>query len=91
MKIKITITVILLAVVSVLASHYLFPSDKTKIKKQFESLSNLVSKNKGESAVIMAYKVNVLASLFADSCSFEFSQNYMAGEYSPEQITSHAA
>jgi hypothetical protein len=91
MKIKITITVIFLTVAAVLASLYLFPGDKEKIKKQFSSLSKLVSKEKGESAVIMAYKVNVLASLFADTCSFEFSQNYMAGEYTPEQITSHAA
>ena len=90
MKIKITMTVILLAVIAVLASLYLFPGDKIKIKKQFEALSNFVSKEKGESAFTMAYKVNALASLFADSCSFEFSQNYMTGEFTPDQITSHA-
>jgi hypothetical protein len=89
MKIKITIALILLAVLAVLASFYLFPSDRAKIKKQFDSLSNFVSKEKGESALTMAYKVNALATLFADSCSFEFSQNYMTGEFSPEQITSH--
>jgi hypothetical protein len=91
MKFKIIIAVILLALFAVFAVLYLFPSDRSKIRKQFETLSILVSKEKGESAFTMAYKVNALASLFADSCSFEFSQNYMAGEYTPEQITSHAA
>lgn len=90
MNLKIIITVIFIAGASVLASLYLFQSDKAKIKKQFDSLSKLVSKEKGESNIIMAYKVNALASLFADSCSFEFSKNYMAGEFTPEQITSHA-
>lgn len=90
MNFKIIIAVIFLALFAVFAVLYLFPSDRAKIRKQFETLSILVSKEKGESGIIMAYKVNALASLFADNCSFEFSQNYMAGEYSPEQITSHA-
>ncbi|HCE46817.1 MAG TPA: hypothetical protein DET40_24995 [Lentisphaeria bacterium] len=76
---------------SAVAVLYLFPSDRTKIKKQFGSLSSLVSKEKGESAFTMAYKVNAIANLFADSCSFEFSQHYMTGDYTPEQITSNAA
>lgn len=91
MKTKITVSVILLAVLAVLASLYLFPSDRAKIKKQFEALSNFISKEKGESSLTMAYKVNAMATLFADSCSFEFSQNYMTGEFTPEQITSHTA
>ena len=91
MKFKITITVIIIAAFAAFAVLYLFPSDRTKIRKQFESLSSLVSKEKGESAFTMAYKVNALANLFADSCSFEFPQNYMAGDYTQEQITSNAA
>jgi hypothetical protein len=90
MKIKFLVFLVIV-VAALFSALYLFPSDRAKIRKQFESLSNLVSKEKGESAFTMAYKVNALASLFADNCSFEFSQNYMAGEYSPEQITSHAA
>jgi hypothetical protein len=90
MKFKIIITFVLIAVLGVTASVYLFPGDRAKIRRQFESLSGFVSKEKGESAFVMAYKVNALASLFDDSCSFEFLQNYMTGEYSPEQITSHA-
>ncbi|MFZ2658030.1 MAG: hypothetical protein WAX69_24070 [Victivallales bacterium] len=91
MKLKIIIILILIAVLAAFAALYLFPGDRTKIKKQFDSLSTLVSKEKGESAFTMAYKVNAIANLFADSCSFEFSQNYMAGDYTPEQITSNAA
>ena len=90
MKLKVITIAVILTVAAYLSVLYLFPGDKAKIKKQFDSLSSLVSKEKGESAFTMAYKVNALANLFADSCSFEFSKNYMTGDYTPEQITSHA-
>ena len=90
MKLKVLVVLVLVVAAAIFAALYFFPGDRTKIKKQFNSLSSLVNKEKGESAFTMAYKVNALANLFADSCSFEFSQNYMAGEYTPEQITSHA-
>ena len=88
---RILVLLIFVAVAVVIAVFFLFPSDKTKIRRQFESLSSLVSKEKGESGIAMVYKTNALAALFADSCSFEFSQNAMSGEYTPEQITSNAA
>jgi len=91
MKIKLLVFLVIVVAVAALAYLYLFPGDKAKIRKQFDSLSSLVSKEKGESAFAMAYKVNAMANLFADSCSFEFSQHYMTGEYTPEQITSNAA
>ncbi|HBC87013.1 MAG TPA: hypothetical protein DCZ94_08675 [Lentisphaeria bacterium] len=89
MKIKIIIVVVLLAVGAVIASLYLFPSEKAKIKKQFDYLSSLVSKEKGESAIVMGYRVTAIGGLFAEKCSFEFPQNEMEGEYSPEEITAH--
>jgi len=90
MKIKLLVFLVIAVAATAFAALYLFPSDRTKIKKQFDSLSSLVSKEKGESAFAMAYKVNAIANLFADSCSFEFYKNYMTGDYTPEQITSNA-
>ncbi len=90
MKLKVLILLVVLVASAALAYLYLFPSDNKKIKKQFSSLSGLVSKEKGESAFAMAYKVNALATLFADKCSFAFSQNAMSGEYTPEEITTQA-
>ncbi|MDT8318402.1 MAG: hypothetical protein RQ824_10515 [bacterium] len=66
-------------------------SDEKKIEKRFARLSELFSKDDLEPALLMATKVKGIGSLFAKNCIIESSDRLRSGNYSPEQITSHAA
>ncbi len=88
---KIIIAVFLLAAAAAVAWFFIAPNEKAKVKKQFASLSDLVSKEKGETNISMALRANSIGNLFDDKCSFDFAKHDMEGIYTPEEITSHAA
>ncbi len=68
-----------------------FKSEEKKVKKQFRTLSEWVSKEPNENTITMAYKVKKIGTLFAESCRFKISVDLLSGQYTPDEISSYAA
>jgi hypothetical protein len=90
-KIKYWIIAILAVGMGVWAAAYLFPSDVRKVKKQFNLMSERVSKDPGENTFTMAHKTRSLSTLFAEKFEIKTEIESMSGSYSPEEISSYAA
>lgn len=87
------INVIILLLLAATGVYYYFfhqATDKELIGKSFTDLSYYVSKSSGEGAAKMAYKVNLLADLFAEPCNLDVPYSFLAGSYSQTQITANA-
>lgn len=81
----------LLAVVVAGVAYWRWPRPEREVRRRFELLSNWVSKEPGETTSVMVYKTQRLGELFADPCTLEVDRYGLAGTYSPEEISSHAA
>lgn len=66
-------------------------SDKRKVRKRFNLLSQYLLKEGPENPVMMALKVKNIGTLFDKQCLLEVEKYTLKGTYSPEQITSYAA
>jgi hypothetical protein len=86
---------ILIALVAVglclFAVLYFSPSEEKKVRKQFDLLSEYVSKDSNENAIAMANKMQKLGSLFGDSCELQVAVELLSGTYTREEIASYAA
>jgi hypothetical protein len=89
-KMKYMIVAVLVVIVGIVAAVYLFPSEKRKVKKQFDFLSEWVSKDPGENPFTMAQKVKSIGTLFAKNCRLKAHIESISGTYSREEITSYA-
>jgi len=65
-------------------------SDEKRIRKCFDRLAECVTKPSGEQSVMMAAKMHNLGNVFADTCYFECERAMMTGDYTPEEVSSHA-
>ncbi len=83
--------ILLIAAAGAVFLFFYLQSDERKVKKRFSTLSKLVSKERGESVVILATRARGIGQLFSDPCAVEASDHLRSGRYTPEQITSHAA
>jgi hypothetical protein len=72
-------------------TFYLFPSEEKKVKKQFRLLAEWVSKEPGENAITMAFKVKNVSTLFDRTCEFKIPSHSFSGSYTPEEISGYAA
>ncbi len=90
-KIRYVLIGLLVVILALLGGLSLFQSDSKRIKKQFESLSKLVSKEKGESPLTMATKAKSVGALFAETCTLTVPVDGLAASYTPEEISGYAA
>ncbi|HUT71515.1 MAG TPA: hypothetical protein VMW89_12660 [Desulfatiglandales bacterium] len=89
-KKNIVITVLML-MLGVAATHYLFQNEEKRVKKQFRMLSKLVSKDQDEDNFTMARKARDIAVLFADNCQIESHISAFSGRYTRQEISGLAA
>jgi len=80
---------VLLLILGVLAILTLFPSEKKKVRKQFEGLSNVVSKEPGESVFTTARKAKAIVPLFDDNCELIMPADSVSAYFSRGEITSY--
>jgi len=80
----------LIVVLGVFGAHHVLQSDKRKIKKQFQRLSEWVSKEPGEERLKWMLKVQKIRRLFADNCTVTDESRAVSRTYSPEEIYAHA-
>ena len=70
---------------------YFSPSEEKRVRKQFDLLSEYVSKDSNENAIAMANKMQKLGSLFGESCELQVAVELLSGTYTREEIASYAA
>ena len=72
-----------------LAVFTLFPSEEKRVKKQFEALSKVVSKESGENIITTARKAQEIAPLFDENCELIIPADSVSANFSPEEIASY--
>jgi hypothetical protein len=70
---------------------YFSPSEEKRVRKQFDLLSEYVSKDPDENAIAMARKMQNLGSLFGDSCELQLAVEVLSGTYTREEMASYTA
>lgn len=81
---------VLVLIVGIGAAIYFFPSEEKRIKKQFSSLSEWISKEPDEKKLTMATKRQNIMSVFAKTCKFEAPAAEVSGTHSPDEIATKA-
>jgi hypothetical protein len=74
----------------IFGAYHFLQSDKRKVKKQFQRLSEWVSKEPGEDRLKWMLKVQKIRRLFADSCTVTDESRSLSRTYSPDEIHAHA-
>jgi hypothetical protein len=90
-KIKYFLVAGLVVIIGILAASYIFQGEEKKVRKQFDLLSEYVSKDSGESPFTMARKIQSIGKLFAQNCALRTPIHSLSGTYTPEEISSYAA
>ena len=71
-NLKNIIIFVLVAVVGVFAAFYFFQSEESKVKKKFNLLSELGSREPGENKLALTVKNKQFKGLFTENCAIEF-------------------
>jgi hypothetical protein len=90
-KIKHILVILLVVIIGIWAAFTLFQSEEKKIKKEFNSLSEWVSKESEEDAIAMFNRMRNIRALFHDSCGLKIPGQSISGSYTREEIGSYAA
>ena len=80
---------VLALILSVLAVLILLPSEEKKVRKQFKALSNVVSKEPGESVFTTARKAKEIVPLFDENCELIMPADSVSAYFSRGEITSY--
>jgi len=84
------IVITAVAILGIMAVRHLLQNDEKKVRRQFESLSEWVSKEPEESLVTTSYKIQHITTLFADPCAFKADIISFTGNYTPDEISGFA-
>lgn len=90
-KIKYIIIAILIVIGVIVAVHHFSQSAEKEVRKQFDRLSEWVSKDPGESVFTTSNKMQNIATLFADPCRFKADIISFTGSYTPEEVSRFVA
>lgn len=82
---------LLVVIIGIWAVAHFSQSEEKRVKKQFDSLSEWVSKEPNESAFTLAKKTQNIGALFAEECRLKADVVLLSGSYTPEEISSYAA
>ncbi|OGP53926.1 MAG: hypothetical protein A2162_03885 [Deltaproteobacteria bacterium RBG_13_52_11b] len=74
-----------------LVTVYFSQSEEKRVRKQFDLLSEYVSRDPDENTIAMAHNMQKLGSLFGDSCELKIAVEFLSGTYTREEIASYAA
>jgi hypothetical protein len=92
-KLKHAIVAGFVVLIGILVAYYLLPSEEKKVRRQFELLSQYVSKEPGEDLFSMANRVKNIGRLFADPSEFKIEGDpfySFSGSYSREELSAYA-
>jgi hypothetical protein len=76
----------LAAAAVIITFFWVFSGDKAKIKKQFNSLSELAFKDSDEHPFVAAANAHKIGNMFAENCQFELPVHSISKTYKQEEI-----
>ena len=82
---------LLIVAIGITALVYFSQSDEKSVRRQFDLLSESVSKGSNENMVAMAQKMQRLGTLFDETCRLELAVESLSGNYTRDEIRSYAA
>jgi hypothetical protein len=89
-KIKYLLIGVPIVIIGILAFFYFFPNEEKKVKKQFNLLSEWVSKSPEENAFTMLQKMKNIGTLFDERCQLKAPSQSLSGSYTREEISTYA-
>ncbi|OGP53338.1 MAG: hypothetical protein A2Y65_05465 [Deltaproteobacteria bacterium RBG_13_52_11] len=84
------IVIAAVVILGIVAVRHFLQTEEKKVRKQFELLSEWVSKGPGESVLTTSYKIQHIATLFVKPCVFKADIIAFTGSYTPEEIAGFA-
>lgn len=91
MRLRTLVVILVLLAVAGGAFWRLRPSEPRRIRRQFDRLSERVSKPEGESSTVMALKMNALSDLFDSHLDVDLADFPGNGTYASSEVASHVA
>ncbi len=89
-KIKYLLIGVPIVIIGILAFFYFFPNEEKKVKKQFNLLSEWVSKSPEENAFTMLQKMKNIGTLFDEHCELKAPSQSLSGSYTREEISTYS-
>jgi hypothetical protein len=89
-KIKYILIALLIFIVGIWAITYFSQSEEKKVKKQFDLLSEWISKESGEDVFAVGQKMKNIGSLFDENCEIKIPAQSLSGTYPRDEISSYA-
>jgi len=89
-KIKYIFIGVPIVILGILAVVIFFPSEEKRVKKQFNRLSEWVSKSPEENAFTLLQKMKNIGTLFDEQCELKAPDQSLSGSYRREEISTYA-
>jgi gas vesicle protein len=89
-KIKYLLIGVLIVIIGILAAVIFFPNEEKRVKKQFNLLSEWVSKPPDENTFTLLQKMKNIGTLFDEHCELKVPDQSLSGSYTREEISTYA-
>jgi hypothetical protein len=89
-KIKYLLIGVLIVIIGILAAVIIFPNEEKRVKKQFNLLSEWVSKPPDENTFTLLQKMKNIGTLFDEHCGLKTHDQSLSGSYTREEISTYA-
>jgi hypothetical protein len=89
-KIKYLFIGVLMVIIGIVIAITVFPSEEKRVKKQFNLLSEWVSKSAEENAFTMLQRMKNIRTLFDAHCELKVPDQSLSGSYTREEISTYA-
>jgi len=89
-KIKYLVVGVLIVIIGIVVVITLIPSEEKRVKRQFDLLSEWVSKSPEENAFTMLQKIRNIGTLFDEHCEMKAQDQSLSGSYTRQEISTYA-
>jgi hypothetical protein len=89
-KIKYLLIGVLIVIIGILAAVIFFPNEEKRVKKQFNLLSEWVSKSPEENTFTLLQRMKNIGTLFDEYCELKVPDQSLSGSYTREEISTYA-
>jgi len=89
-KIKYLAVGVLIVIIGIVVVITLIPSEEKRVKRQFDLLSEWVSKSPEENAFTMLQKIRNIGTLFDEHCEMKAQDQSLSGSYTRQEISTYA-
>ncbi len=80
----------LIVIPGIIVMIAVIPSEEKRIKKQFQLLSDWISKSPEENALTLLQRMKYIGNLFDEPCGFKIKDPSLSGSYTRQEIATYA-